>query len=88
MHVPAKSATSGIVVQISKVTNQHVTLQIASMLDADDLRIEGIMPGGSRSTFTLPVTSEPCRKQIGAATMLAGNTARHLHGLQKDSQLQ
>jgi hypothetical protein len=28
------------------------------LLDADDLRIEGIMPGGSKSTFTLPVTSE------------------------------
>jgi hypothetical protein len=31
------------------------------MLDADDLRIEGIMPGGSKSTFTLPVISEACR---------------------------
>jgi hypothetical protein len=37
-----------------------VRSQIASLLDADDLRIEGIMPGGSKSTFTLPVTSEAC----------------------------
>ncbi|KAF6264805.1 SNF2 family N-terminal domain-containing protein [Scenedesmus sp. NREL 46B-D3] len=35
---------------------RELVYEIASMLDADDIRIEGIMPGGSHSTFTLPVT--------------------------------
>uniref|UniRef100_A0A383WDF9 Uncharacterized protein n=1 Tax=Tetradesmus obliquus TaxID=3088 RepID=A0A383WDF9_TETOB len=35
---------------------RELVYEIASMLDADQLRIEGVMPGGSRSTFTMPVT--------------------------------
>lgn len=31
------------------------TVQIAALMDNDMLRVEGIMPGGSKSAYTLPI---------------------------------
>lgn len=60
----------------------HLLLQIASMLDSGSLRIEGVMPGGAKNAYTLPLDvycfgqSEAVRSTLQMRLVYAGTIGR------------